>query len=708
MGAFTKRVSERVAWLELNVRDASVNKITASVREELRDLLESLCIDDEVGATILISRRPDQFIAGADVEEIAALRTRAGALALVREGQDLVNRFETIGKPIVAAIHGSCVGGGLEAALACSYRLATDHPKTIFSLPEVRLGIIPAAGGCQRLPRLIGLRPALDMILTGKSLTANQALQRGLIDELVHPSILDAAALAVALRLMTGWRPKRHRASAARLLVDRNRLSRKAIFAKARKAVLTKTGGHYPALPAALETVGHGLQYGINAGLEHEAAHFSELAVGEVSKNLVQLFFDAKAQKKDDGVTRVHVTPRPTNNLAIVGAGFMGSAIAGVAVAQAAVDVRLKDADLDQLIKGIDRARNYLKDRVRTNRITKYEYCRLESLVSGGVDWAGFMRADLVIEAVPEDLELKRGVLRDLEPHVGPECTIASNTSTIPILELSTAVRDPQRVVGMHFFSPVAKMPLVEVIAHETTAPWAVATAVAFGRALRKIVIAVRDSPGFWVNRILAPYLRESWLLLEEGVAPEALDSAMTEFGFPVGPLTLLDEIGLDVVQESSRALHAAFGERLKPMDGVTRMVEAGRLGRKAERGLFKYHRGKKGRIDASSCEIIGVTAGPPVSDSDITRRLVYSFLNEAASAVSEGVVQSPRDGDLGAIHGAGFPPFRGGPLRYLDSVGAERAMATLEELTERYGERFSPAPCIVRMAERNERFYGP
>ena len=708
MGAFTKRVSNRIAWLELNVAESSVNKITRSVREELRDLIESLSVDDEVRAAILISRKPDHFIAGADVREFADLKTRTEALNLVRDGQELLNRFETIGKPIVAAIHGPCMGGGLEAVLACTYRIATSHTKTKLGLPEVRIGVLPAAGGCQRLPRLIGVRHALDMILTGKSLSAEQAFRRGLIDELVHPSILDAVALKAAARMATGWRPKRRRVGLTALAVDRNPLGRKAIFAKARKSVLAKTGGNYPAPLAALEAVEHGLQYGLTAGLEHEAAHFSELTVGDVSKNLVQIFFAGTALKRDTSVAGDQSEPRPISNIAIIGAGFMGSAIAGVAVAQAAVDVRLRDADLAQVAKGIDGARDHLKSRLQKDRISIFEYRRLESFLSGGADWAGFKRADLVVEAVPEKLDLKHRVLGELETKVRPDCVIASNTSTIPISRIAEAVQDPQRVVGMHFFSPVAKMPLVEVVAHAQTAPWVVATVASFGRAMNKTVLVVKDSPGFWVNRILAPYLREAWLLLEEGVEAEALDSAMTEFGFPVGPVTLLDEIGLDVVLESSEAMYEAFGERLKPLAGVARMVNEGRLGRKSGRGLFQYRRGKKKRIDASAYDLIGVRECPPVPSDDITGRLIFSMLNEAASALEEDVVRSPRDGDLGAIYGVGFPPFRGGPLRYLDQLGLANALATLEGLSESYGDRFTAAPSLVQMAKGNGCIYPP
>jgi 3-hydroxyacyl-CoA dehydrogenase/enoyl-CoA hydratase/3-hydroxybutyryl-CoA epimerase len=542
--------------MELDVAGEPVNKITRDVREELKELLESVCTDEEIKAAILISRKADQFMAGADVDEFARLKTRTQALGLVRDGQALVNRFETIGKPIVAAIHGPCIGGGLEAALACTYRIATDFPKTILRLPEVRLGIIPAAGGCQRLPRLIGIRNALDMILTGKGKSAREAMRIGLADEIVHPAILDAAALKAAQRLAKGWRPKR----TPKVL---DRLARKAIFARARKLVLAKTGENYPAPLAALDAVSHGLQYGLDAGLEHEAAHFSELAIGTVSQNLVRLFFSGTALKKAYSLPEGAAPRKPISNVAIVGSGFMGSAIAGVTAAHTGADVRLRDKDVDRVVKGLSGARDVVKDLKRKGRIDEYRMRRLEALISGGIDWAGFGRADLVIEAVPEDLDLKCEVVAQVEGQVSGDCIIASNTSTIPIARIAASAGDPQRVLGMHFLSPVAKVPLLEVVAHSDTSPDVVAAAVTFARSMKKTVIVVKDSAGFWVNRLLAPYLHEAWTMLEEGVDAESLDSELTEFGFPVGPITLLDEIGLDVVSQSLSALREVFGDRL-------------------------------------------------------------------------------------------------------------------------------------------------
>jgi 3-hydroxyacyl-CoA dehydrogenase/enoyl-CoA hydratase/3-hydroxybutyryl-CoA epimerase len=669
MSACTMQVRDGIARIELNLPGETINKITRDVRDELEEILGQLATDSAIRAVVLISGKPDTFIAGADIDEFVALQTREEAYDLVRQGQALVNRIERLGKPVVAAIHGACLGGGLEAVLACTYRIATDHPKTKLALPEVQLGIIPAAGGCQRLPRLVGVRAALDVIvkhpLVGRQLPAKRAYRMGIVDELVHPAILERVALEAAGRLAGGWKPKRGKRDAASLALDKNPLGRRVVFTTAKNRLLKKTGGHYPAPEAAIQVVRHGLRHGLQAGLDMEAAFFAELAVHEVSRNLVQIFFATTALKKDPGVEGAAPEPKAVTNLGIVGAGFMGSGIGAAAV----------------------------------NR-------RLERLLSGGTEWRGFGRADLVIEAVFEDLDVKREVMKAVEQQVREDCIIASNTSTIPITRIAEVLERPERALGMHYFSPVEKMPLLEVIVTDQTAPWVTVSAVAFGREMGKTVIVVQDRPGFWVNRLLSPYLIEVGHLLQEGVTVETVDKAMVKFGFPVGPVTLLDEIGLDVAQKGSAVLHQAFGDRMQPTEGVQRMTEDGRLGRKSGRGFYRYEGGKKRAVDETAYEIIEAAPSSRVPRDDVSPRLVYTMLNEAARALDEGVVRSARDGDIGAIFGIGFPAFRGGPLRYLDEVGADKAVETLEQLAEKYGERFAPCPRLKSMATENLLFY--
>jgi 3-hydroxyacyl-CoA dehydrogenase / enoyl-CoA hydratase / 3-hydroxybutyryl-CoA epimerase len=704
--ALTWENLDGIAVVTFDLPGEAVNKFTQGVREEFIATLESLARDPAVRAVVFRSGKADIFIAGADVEEFVTLRSAADAERLAAAGQEMLERVARFPKPIVVAIHGACLGGGLEFALACRYRVATDHSKTQLGFPEVQLGIIPAIGGCQRLPRLVGTRAALDIILAGKVERAPKTFRLGLVDELVPPSILLDVSLAAARKLIGGWVPVRKRPGGfVGWLLDGNSLGRKLVFRQARRQVLATTRGNYPAPLAALEAVAHGFRHGIAEGLKREAELFGQLAATDVSRKLVQIFFATTQLKKDLGVENAP-PPLPVRRLAVVGAGFMGAGIAGTAVTQAGVDVRMKDAALPQVAKGLAAARDILDDRVKRRRITQYEYTRLVALLSGDAGYTGFGRADLVVEAVFEDLAVKQQVLREVEAVTAASAIFASNTSTIPIGRIAEAAQRPERVIGMHFFSPVARMPLLEVIPARRTAPEVITTAVAFGRRMGKTAIVVRDSPGFWVNRILAPYMNEAGHLLGEGVAIDDLDRLMVAWGFPVGPVTLLDEVGLDVAEKASGVLHAAFGDRLAAAPAFATLVKDGRLGRKASRGFYRYTGGKKKGVDTSVYELLGVHPNGGSHAAEVIQRLVLVMLNEAARAFSEGVVRSPRDGDIAALFGFGFPPFRGGPLRHADDLGAARVVGELERLAERHGARFAPSEALQDLARRNARFY--
>ena len=704
--ALTWETIDGIAVVTFDLPGESVNKITKAVKDEFIATFETLAREPEVKAVVFRSGKGDIFIAGADVEEFVALKSAAEAERLAAAGQDMLDRIARFPKPVVAAIHGACLGGGLEFALACRYRVATDHPKTQLGLPEVQLGIIPAAGGCQRLPRLIGVRAALDIILAGKVERAQKAFRLGVVDELVPPPILLDVSLAAARKLAGGWQPVRKRPGGmVGWLLDGNPVGRKIVFRQARKQVLATTRGNYPAPRAALEAVEHGFRYGMAAGLKREAQLFGELAATDVSRKLVQIFFATTQLKKDMGVENPP-PPLEVRRLAVVGAGFMGAGIAGTAAVQAGVDVRMKDAALPQVAKGLAAAREILDDRLRRRRITKYEHARLVALLSGDAGYPAFGRVDLVIEAVFEDLTVKQQVLREVEAVTPAASIFASNTSTIPISRIAAEAKRPERVIGMHFFSPVARMPLLEVIPGERTAPEVITTAVAFGRKMGKTAVVVRDSPGFWVNRILAPYMNEAGHLLGEGVAIEELDRLMVTWGFPVGPITLLDEVGLDVAEKASGVLHAAFGDRLAAAPAFAKLVKDGRLGRKAGRGFYRYAGGKKKGVDTSVYDLLGVHPNGGSHAAEVIQRLILVMLNEAARAYGEGVVRSARDGDIAALFGFGFPAFRGGPLRHADDLGAARVVVELERLAERHGVRFAPSEVLQDLARRNARFY--
>ncbi len=708
MPAFSVTYDNAIAVVTFDLPGEPVNKLTGAVMREFEELMIQLRANAGARAVVFISGKPDNFIAGADIEEFVRLQNRTEAEALSRKGQELMTLVDDFPRPVIAAIHGACLGGGYELALACHWRIATDSPKTQIGLPEVQLGIIPGAGGSVRLPRLIGARAALDIILQGKSERAQKALRLGMVDEVVPRSILREVAVAAADRLAQEGKPRRHTAGGATgVFLDHTPVGRELVFRMAKKQVLKKTGGHYPAPLAALEVVRVALEHGPGPGLKAEHERFGELAVSAVSRKLVQVFFATTALKKDDGVPPdTAVEPRPIRRIGVVGSGFMGSAIAGIAALNAEVDARLKDAELARVGRGIRSATAILDERLKRRRLTRPQHQRLTALLSGSVDYSGFTRADLVIEAVFEDLEVKRRVVDEIEAEVASATIVATNTSTIPIRQIAEGALHPERIIGMHFFSPVEKMPLLEVIPHEGTSADAVVSTVRFGRKLGKTVIVVRDHPGFWVNRILSPYLSEAGKLIEEGVPIDVIDGAMTKFGFPVGPVALLDEVGLDVAEKAANVMHEAFGERLAPSAAIGKMLADDRQGRKNARGFYAYSDGHKTGVDERVYRLLGIRPLDGFDPGDVERRLLYVMLNEAAMAYGEGVVRSPRDGDIGAIFGIGFPPFRGGPLRMIDDVSATRVADTLRQLAMAHGPRFTPAPALLAMADSGTRYY--
>ncbi|HEU4565349.1 MAG TPA: fatty acid oxidation complex subunit alpha FadJ [Gemmatimonadaceae bacterium] len=709
--AFSVEVTrDGVAVVTFDLPNEPVNKFSRAVGEELAATLERQEQDRAVKAVVVMSGKPDVFIAGADIEEFLALRTAQDAERLSRYGQETLDRVERSAKPVVFAIHGACLGGGLEAALAAHYRIASDHPKTVLALPEVMLGLIPGMGGTQRLPRTVGLRNALDMILTGRNVRARKALKIGLIDELVHPAILREVAVDRARSLAEGRieRSKGRKShGAADAVLEDNPVGRAVVLRQAREQTLKKTHGHYPAPLAAIDAVAEGYRRGMPEGLTAEAKAFGELAMTDVSRQLIFLFFATTSLKKDPGVEEPAPPPRTIDKLGILGAGFMGAGIASVAVQQGTL-VRLKDAQYDRVGKGIKAVHDVVRERLKKKQITRQQFADYMALLGGTIDYSGFGSADLVIEAVFEDLALKHRVLEEAEAVIADDAIYASNTSSIPIGRIADASKRPERVLGMHFFSPVHKMPLLEVIVTPRTSKEATVSAVAYGKRLGKHVIVVNDGPGFYTTRILTAYMNEAGKLLDEGAAIEAIDKALVEFGFPVGPITLLDEVGIDVGSKIGPILAEAFGPRMAPADSFRRIVEAGRTGRKGKSGFYRYDEdGKKGGVDESVYQLL--PTGPQrkqVPAETIVRRAVLSMVNEAARCLEEGILRSPRDGDIGAVFGIGFPPFRGGPFRYVDSVGAAEMVRQLEELDREYAPRYEPARLLRDMAREEKRFY--
>jgi 3-hydroxyacyl-CoA dehydrogenase / enoyl-CoA hydratase / 3-hydroxybutyryl-CoA epimerase len=704
-----------VATVFMDVPGEPVNTLRPDFEAELSGILSRLDGDPQVKAIVFASGKPDGFIVGADVSMFARIRTQAEATALSRGGQQAMERLQDLGrrKPVVAAIHGPALGGGLEVALACTSRIASDDRRTQLGQPEVQLGVIPGAGGTQRLPRLIGIAQALDLILTGKSVRAGRARKLGLVDEVVPKVILLEVARKRAAELAAGKLvPRRSRIvlsspqALREVALEDNPIGRRILFHEARKTIRKKTRGHYPAPEKALEAVRIGIEEGAEAGYRAEAERFGELVVGDVARHLVEIFFATQELKKDTGVDDPSVKPAKVEKAGMLGAGLMGAGIAYV-TAEAGIPVRLKDRDDAALGRGFRQIAGILDERVKRRRLTFREREEKLALVSGTTDYSGFKSCEVVIEAVFEDLAVKQTTLKEVEREV-PGTIFASNTSSIPIGSIAEAAQRPEKVVGMHFFSPVDKMPLLEVIRAQATDAQTVATVVALGKRIGKTVIVVNDGPGFYTSRILGPYLNEASYLLLDGAAVDEIDSALVDFGFPVGPLQLLDEVGIDVGSKVAHIMQGAFGDRMKPPEGFERIAASGRLGRKSKKGFYKYEDGKKGakEVDESIYELLGGVRRGSVPREEIAERCVLQMINEAAYCLGEGILRSARDGDVGAIFGLGWPPFRGGPFRYADSLGTSHVVERLGAYQARFGMRFQPAPLLPGMARTGAKFH--
>jgi 3-hydroxyacyl-CoA dehydrogenase/enoyl-CoA hydratase/3-hydroxybutyryl-CoA epimerase len=712
---FRVEVADGIATVLIDEPGEPVNTLSPEVGEEFDRLLTGLGKDPTVEAVVFGSGKKDGFIAGAKIEMLQGVKSAADAEKLAREGQAGFDRLERFPKPVVAAIHGACLGGGLEWAMACHYRICSDDPRTQLGQPEVQLGLIPGAGGTQRLPRLVGIATALDLILTGKSVRPGKALAIGLVDEVAPAPILLQAARKRAAELASGALRRQRPAGVKRLAshglaavqqaaLEENFLGREVLFRQARKQLLAKTGGHYPAPEKALEAVKHGYDKGFPAGLEREAKLFGELAVSAVARRLMEIFFATTALKKDNGTPDPSVKPRPVASVGVLGGGLMGSGIASVTV-NAGIPVRVREVDDAGVGRAFGGVRQVLDERVKKKQIDRLERGDKMRLLTAGTGWEGLERVDVLIEAVFEDLALKQEMLKAFEA-VNPRGIFASNTSSIPIARIAEASRRPEGVLGMHYFSPVPKMPLLEVIVTERTAHEATATAVALGKKQGKTVIVVRDGPGFYTSRILAPYMNEAAQLLVEGAAIEEIDRALTEFGFPVGPIVLLDEVGIDVGAKVAKIMHQAFGERMGSPEALAKVVEAGRLGRKSKKGFYTYD-GKAKRVDPTVYDLLpGGRARRAFDRAGMAERVTLQMVNEAIRCLGEGILRSPRDGDVGAIFGLGFPPFLGGPFRWADARGTKALLEKVQALQGRFGARFEPAPLLVEHGKANRPFH--
>ena len=716
-----------IATVLIDVQGEKVNTLSPKLSSDLELIVARLEADAGVIGVVIGSAKREGFVAGADIETIKAVTNAAEATGMATALQGPFARLEALhskqGKPVVAAIHGAALGGGLELALACSMRVASDSPKTTLGVPEVQLGVIPGAGGTQRLPRLVGIANALDLILTGKRLRAKKALRLGLVDQVVPEPVLLRVAQGRALTAARHDMPAPKRGLARlrelatemtdkdflqQLALEDNPVGLRILFSKAKDGLQKKTRGNYPAPAFALEVVRIGMQEGQAAGYAAEADRFGQLAVSPEAKALMSLFFATQELKKDRGTDVASAKAREVKKLGVLGGGLMGAGIATVSITEAGVSVRIKEVDDAAAGRGLRHVRRELSTGVERGRLRRAEADRLMSMATAVTTFVGFKNAPVVIEAVFEDMELKQRMLREVEEQGASDVIFASNTSALPITQIAAASRHPETVIGMHYFSPVEKMPLLEIVVTKQTSPDVIATCVALGKAQGKTVIVVRDGAGFYTTRILSSYMSETAWLLSEGAAIEALDSAMMDFGFPVGPVTLLDEVGIDVGTKVGKIMHEAFGERFLAPAMMAELGRDDRLGRKNGRGFYSYADGKKGGIDESVYRVIGQDSKRKAFAKEvIAERLSLAMVNEAARCFEDEILRTTRDGDIGAVMGLGFPPFLGGPFMYIDRLGAGEVVKRLERLVAAHGMRFEPAAILREYAKTGRAFRG-
>jgi 3-hydroxyacyl-CoA dehydrogenase/enoyl-CoA hydratase/3-hydroxybutyryl-CoA epimerase len=693
--AFTVEREGDLAIIWFDLPGEKVNKFSSAVIREFAAVVDELETSD-AKRIILASRKPGIFIAGADVSEFTLATTIEQAKEYTRFGNQLFNRFSKLPQTKVAAINGACLGGGCEIALACDWRVMGDSPKAQIGLPETKLGIFPAWGGTTKLPRVIGLPAALDIILNGKSVDGKRAKRMGLVDEVVPASIL----LDVARQLST--RGRRRGGERTKFLVEGNPISRGIIFGKARKAVLAQTHGNYPAPLKAIDVMEYGMSAGVERGLAREIDEVAPLILGDVAQNLVRLFFLMEDSKKD----KIGAKPAEIATAGVLGAGVMGGGIAQVVADKTEANVRMRDINWKALAGGMQAAARIWRRKVESRRMTKGEMDRKVARITTTTDWSGFERADAVVEAVVENVDIKRRVLAEFESVEKEGAIFATNTSTIPITLIAAEAKHPENVVGMHFFNPVDRMPLVEIIRGERTSDTAAVTIAAFARKLGKTVVYCNDGPGFVVNRILGPYMNESGFVLEEANSIESIDKAMVDFGMPMGPMALLDEVGIDVASKVAHILGAAFGDRMQASSVVDKLFADGRFGKKNGKGLYLYENGKRQGPDPSVYKVLGITSPHAVDPKVAVERMILAMINEAALILDEKIVASAGELDLAMIMGTGFPPFRGGLLRHADSLGLPYILARLDELSSRHGQRFHPTEPLRRLAQSDGKFY--
>ncbi|MCB0272692.1 MAG: enoyl-CoA hydratase/isomerase family protein [Bdellovibrionales bacterium] len=691
------QILDGIAYLGFDMKDKAVNIFTQDTIDELSLCLRKVFSNSELHGVIIYSKKKDQFIAGANIGDIASIKDPSVGADKAREGQDLMESIESLKIPVVAAINGSCIGGGLELALACTYRITTDSDKVRLQLPEVQLGILPGFGGTQRLPKWIGLQNALDLILTGRPIMAKKAYRIGLIDDITpEPLLLETAKKWISVGKRKAFPYKQ---PLLLRFLERIKPVQKIIYHLAKKSIIQKTGGNYPAPLQALDVIQKTFRKTDAFSYDLEAQKLGSLVASPICKSLVQMFQWTEEIKK----TSLDLPPQPISKTAILGAGVMGSGIAHL-FTKMNKDVRIKDVSLEAIEKGM----SFIFDTFNKERVKKKLSRRYVQNKMGHVSFTtnnkGFRKCQFVIEAIVEDMQVKQKVLSDIARFVSPDAIIATNTSALSITEMAGPIPNPERVVGLHFFNPVSRMPLVEIIQGDQTSEQTVSTVYAFALSVGKIPILVADRPGFLVNRILGMYLAEATHLAQDGISIKDIDYTMKKFGMPMGPFELMDEVGIDIASHVGKFLGESFGYFPTPSNILSPLLEAGRLGRKNNLGFYQ-HKGNHKKLDQSFIKKMGLSTSSQTPDDKIERvivdRLVLLMGNEAYRCLGENVVRSERDIDVGMVLGTGFAPFRGGLAHYMKSRNLENVKTTLTAYSAKYGKHFEPCQKLIELSYR-------
>lgn len=700
------------ALIEFDVQGENANVFSTPVMTEFKSVIET-CGAGKFKAAAIVSKKKSIFIAGADINEIKDLNKKEDVLAATKAGQDIFNMIEDSKIPFVAAIHGACVGGGCEMAIACDWRIASDAKATKIGLPEVQLGIIPGFGGCVRLPRLIGLIQSLQIILPGASVPAQKAYKIGLIDELIPEALFAKRVEAFMVDLVKKGAKKRRKTFSPGLggkLMESPLLKWK-IFSESKKTVMKQTKGHYPAPLEALNVVKK--TYGMSnreKALKIEREGFCAAAMTEESKHLIQLYFWMENVKKRKGIESKDVKAKPVQTMAVLGAGTMGGGIAQLA-ADKGVRVRMKDINNTSLMRGFEAAAEIWNKAVKRKKLSPQDFQKKMGLLTGTLDFTGFKNIDLVVEAIVEDMNVKKKVIAETVSATGANTIIATNTSSLSVAEMSAAHPKPENFVGLHYFNPVHKMPLIEVIRGPKTSDETTTTVFEFAKKMGKTPVVVKDGPGFLVNRLLLPLLSEALFILEDGYDIEEVDKRYThKFGNPMGPFRLMDEVGIDVCIKVLKIFKSAFGDRMQVSPLTEKFANLkDRMGRKTKKGFYLYDdKGQPTGVDPEVYKALGLGAPTKTMDTqEIIDRGILSMVNEAALAlIDDRIVESAEELDLAMIFGTGFPPFRGGLLKYADSQGLKNIVQRLEAFEIKFGKRFKPTKPLVDLVNKNSNFY--